>query len=746
VLNSRIRAIIRNGHVNVTETIFKIASPRRPSDVRLSEGVLYPSDEQACLKRSSRPVFHSKYVVGLKISPDFGSWMTLIHLGRRWYFTRLSQLLILMIGLFSNIALAQAWKQGQASLLKNDFKSAQSQLTAALKKCRSKEEQGETYKYLGVAQYMAGQKQAATSSFQKAKAIHPSIQLTDAEVVDESVLPFFKGVGARPASGKPSTVAEGPKGNLTAGGGITKLKSKKTVLKVNCNVPSAQIKLDGIGYGGAGEEIEVSPGTVILTVSANGYADKAIKVTLDPQTTSSVDVSLEKKPEKPKPLPMKAAIPLPKTGGHLSANNSRIPKKRSGGDLFGEESATPIDYGPPPVAPNRGPISAPPAPSQPVMPPQGYGLQAAQPPYAQPQPPYAQPYAPPPQPYAQQPYAPPPQPYAQSPYAQPQPMYAPQQPAYPAYAPPQQPAYAPQQPYQQPAYGGYGQPPNPYAPPPSPYQPYVAAPVADPYGGYLGPPPESASSAAPPPPNIDSPSSSSGSGMPPPPRFGSSAGASKKGSKKESKSKSEGCSAFIRILPFGAGQFCYGSTIKGIFFLGSEVASLYFYNVNTTAATKYQATLDSINAEREAARPSVAQADQEAFDAETETKNSEGKATIAKTKQQAQYSALIFGGLWVGGVVDAFVNDFPGSSSAKKSKGRSRGNRPRILHSFNLDLRKAPMGTLAMDLPYDSSTLAHPFFDDSYEAANYFLGYTPTVDSRSKNLVHSLTLGMAWEL
>ena len=276
-------------------------------------------------------------------------------------------------------------------------------------------------------------------------------------------------------------------------------------------------------------------------------------------------------------------------------------------------------------------------------------------------------------------------------------------------------------------------PPNPYAyapPPPSPYQPY-AAPVADPYGGYLGPPPEAPPSD--PTAYYDEPpakkSKAKESGMPPPPRLAQSPLPGD--TRNSATSKAGGCGAFIKLVPFGSGQFCAGKTMKGLFFLGSEVVSLYFYKANTDASVAYQSKLNTILADRETARADVAESDLEAYDAETAAKESQGKAAITKAKQNAQYSMISFAGLWGIGVIDAFINSEP-SKPVKKSKKKS----PRVMHSYNLDLDKAPLGTWAMTIQDDSKNLT----------SDYLLGYTPTVDARDGNLLHSLTLGMSWEL
>ena len=127
--------------------------------------------------------------------------------------------LIILISFMPASLSAQAWKAGRSSLMKNDFKTAQTQLTLALKSAKSKTELADTYKYLGVSQFMLGNKQAATASFQRAKTYNPSVNLTASEVVDESVIPLFRAAKtskstavAPPQNKKGKPVASAPPG------------------------------------------------------------------------------------------------------------------------------------------------------------------------------------------------------------------------------------------------------------------------------------------------------------------------------------------------------------------------------------------------------------------------------------------------------------------------------------------------------------------------------------------------------
>ncbi len=221
--------------------------------------------------------------------------------------------------------------------------------------------------------------------------------------------------------------------------------------------------------------------------------------------------------------------------------------------------------------------------------------------------------------------------------------------------------------------------------------------------------------------------------MPPPPRLPPSVTAS--GGNRKAATTSDGCSAIIKILPFGAGQFCNGSTLKGLIFLGGEGAALFMYKNNSDAAVSYQSKLNQIMAERDAERANVDSADQEAYDEETAQKEKQGKDVIARAKQNATYSIASFAGMYALGVIDAFVNEPAPKSKTKKNK--KRNNRPRIIHSYNLDLDKAPLGTYALSLQQEVR---------GSEDLDIIFGYTPTRQPTSDRMLHALALGFSWEL
>jgi hypothetical protein len=220
--------------------------------------------------------------------------------------------------------------------------------------------------------------------------------------------------------------------------------------------------------------------------------------------------------------------------------------------------------------------------------------------------------------------------------------------------------------------------------------------------------------------------------MPPPPILPTSSGPSKK----TVAAKPDKCGG-IKFMPFGAGQFCNGSTLKGVVFLGAEVASLYFYKTNTDAAAGVQTKLNSILAEREAARGDVAEYNQPDFDAETDSKRNAAKAAINKARQNAQYSMVSFFGLWAAGIVDASINV---PTKGKPGKPAKKLKKPKIHYSYDLDLDTAPLGTWALAMPSDGISERDELM------AEYRLGYTPILDKHKDQLLHSVTFGLSWEL
>ncbi len=537
--------------------------------------------------------------------------------------------------------------------MKGDYQGAIKTLTPSSKSNQASPVRAQAFKWIGVAQYMLGQKASALKSFQFAVRLDPRVTLSADEVADESIVPIFNGIKTSNSSkqtapatraGAPRTVAPSmvgangrvPSKESSATAKARSIEASRTLILIKSNVPSAQIIVDGVLAGSVGTEIDVDPGTREIDVTAKGYITARRRVTIKAKTANTLTIDLNR----PKP---KATV--------VKAPSSPKARDNSGGsDLFGPTTAS--DPGlvmpatPSPSTRAMG-IVPPPLPQQP-------------------QPMYQQPM------YQQPMYQPPPPGYQQ-------PMYAPPNPYYP---PPQQP-YSPYAPFGSP-YGGYIQPQAPMYAPPSIYQPYMAPP---PQQSFAPPPvdPYSAGAAMPtlepptadlPPPSLEeslgaepvaSEKSSKDDGRPPPMKPPINLGSSKK-SKSSAKSSDSGCGVFIRLLPLGAGQFCQGKYLRGFMFAGAQVGGAYFWKANSDAAAKYQGQLDQVIVDRQTERETVPAGDQAQFDVDTANKETEGKAAINQASQNAMMSIAVAGGAYAVSIIDAFLFDTPKKKPKKRAK------------------------------------------------------------------------------
>lgn len=587
---------------------------------------------------------------------------------------RIPLLFILM--LFASHAFGQTLQQGLQEYKRGQFKNAEASLSKALPKAKNPGEKSQILKYLGISQYMLGRKPDAGKSFHDALAANPKISISPDEVLDESVVQFFEHQkpGASPSGSKSAVAAAAP----VQGGGTTPVKKAKlTTLTVKSNV-SASVAIDGILVGQTNTALETEAGRVILEITSPGYTMRRVATKITANVANRIEVNLEK--PKPKPVPVakapaqgsnaKTAIAsAPKTAaGKGAALTAATGKKKSQDDLF-KDADQPL----PDAQPQAGQQQAQqPMPQQQQQPQQQMGYPVQQQQIAQ--------YQLPPQVIQQPLYAP----------VYQQPMYA-------------QPMY--QQPYPQPY--GYGQPPmQSYGPPAPPaYDQYAAS-------GYnaqqLPPPVTNSGPANAPPPSIDPDSgdSSRDSGKP------SQAGAT-----------------FVKILPFGAGQFYNKSYLKGILFLGAEAGALWFwydnYNQGNIESKKAQQDIDQLNSQK--TDPS---ADTTAIDAAIAKRQDDSKKYLSQTDQNAMLSLICFGGFHVLGVIDAFVfDDAPKKSLKKKKKARRSG------FSFNLD-RNPHMPYFAYDFELDGTAV------EDWEDATLQFGYTAPLTPMDS---HAILFGIKGE-
>src|SRR5690606_10311788 len=108
-------------------------------------------------------------------------------------------------------------------------------------------------------------KRSAALSFKRAVTYNPQINITNNEVLDESIIPFFqqiKSTEAKPAP-KPRKVAAAP-----------------TTVKILSNAKRANIYVGSKRIGQPGQRIKMRPGSVVVTLKAKGYQSKSFRLNL----------------------------------------------------------------------------------------------------------------------------------------------------------------------------------------------------------------------------------------------------------------------------------------------------------------------------------------------------------------------------------------------------------------------------------------------------------------------------------
>jgi hypothetical protein len=138
----------------------------------------------------------------------------------------------LTLGLmFAGQSQAQTFEEGYQSYMRNQFPVAELQFRAAVKKARTKEDRAFIQKFIGICQFMRGDKKAAANSFFEALSYDRNITIDEEEVLDPGVVSFFAVIktrwlntpegraatapppapAAKPATPPPVAVAQAPK-------------------------------------------------------------------------------------------------------------------------------------------------------------------------------------------------------------------------------------------------------------------------------------------------------------------------------------------------------------------------------------------------------------------------------------------------------------------------------------------------------------------------------------------------------
>lgn len=105
--------------------------------------------------------------------------------------------LILTLLVWSLPAKAQTFEDGYQSYVRNQFPVAELQFKSALKKVSSDEERGIILKFIGICQFMRGDKKNAGNSFFQAVGFDRSLSIDTEEVLDPSVISFFNSIKSR---------------------------------------------------------------------------------------------------------------------------------------------------------------------------------------------------------------------------------------------------------------------------------------------------------------------------------------------------------------------------------------------------------------------------------------------------------------------------------------------------------------------------------------------------------------------
>ena len=318
--------------------------------------------------------------------------------------------------------------------MKGQLSPARSALVSASRRSKSKNELANIYLLIGIIDYTSGNKSAAQKAFSLSKGFNPSLVINPNEVLDTSVISFYKSIPVpRKANrnvGRSSRKTPSPKNVVP--------QKKGTFMFIASKTKDASVLIDGIIVGTVNSPIEVSPGTQTVEITKPGHFTRKISLNMRSGTTTQQQIDLKRKPTQAEIAAAKAKARAKKRAKiarkreaaraaeakeraaeqRRRAALERKRRKQNRGGLFKEKEPV---YTAPPAA----------------------------------QPGYAQPYAPPQPAYQQPGYS---APYPQQPYG-----------AYPGY---QQPAPPPPV-YSPPAYNpGYAQP----VPPPAVVDPYIMEP------------------------------------------------------------------------------------------------------------------------------------------------------------------------------------------------------------------------------------------------------------------------------
>ncbi|HYX38766.1 MAG TPA: hypothetical protein VE954_37145 [Oligoflexus sp.] len=118
----------------------------------------------------------------------------------------------LCLGLMSAVqAQAQTFEEGYQSYMRNQFPVAELQFRSAVKKAKTKEDRAFILKFIGICQFMRGDKKSAATSFYDSLNSDRNVTIDEEEVLDPGVVSFFNVIKTRWQNSPEGMAAMAPK-------------------------------------------------------------------------------------------------------------------------------------------------------------------------------------------------------------------------------------------------------------------------------------------------------------------------------------------------------------------------------------------------------------------------------------------------------------------------------------------------------------------------------------------------------
>ncbi|MBP6217118.1 MAG: PEGA domain-containing protein [Oligoflexales bacterium] len=202
-------------------------------------------------------------------------------------------ILLLLLTFFSSLTVhAETYGEAYNKYVQGDFVGAEASFKASLENSGSNFEKARTYKMLGISQYMLGKRQEAEDSFKDAKKLQKEIQIEPSEVLDESVLEFFKAVEAPHEAPAPKS----PTVRESVPAAVDPIPAqKKARLLISSNVQDAKVVIDSQLLWSLWQELELEPGIHEVEVSAPEYSTLKRPVNLEQGKLAKVQFNLKKR-------------------------------------------------------------------------------------------------------------------------------------------------------------------------------------------------------------------------------------------------------------------------------------------------------------------------------------------------------------------------------------------------------------------------------------------------------------------